>query len=665
MKKVLLAIFLAALMGGTLCLSVSAAESIVNTDTRSNQMSNKITYAEGIQYVTVHQAKAEGHHFLLGGAILKYGDVWICSYGQGWRSENDNGSRFACKYSYDNGKTWGEEVEIAGVEGKYCRSHGVLFEYQGKVWAFCPRAAFGSVPDGTYPELIMEAYTLQEDMSWKYEGNVLDDAFWPLCEPMVLANGEVLIAGLDCRNGGAAPAIALSNGDMTKWEMINIPNQSKINLWGETAVIDYGDRLVAFIRTNSGKVAVSESLDYGKSWSSLILSDLDIANSKVYGGVLSTGSKYLIYNLGSRATMMIAVGDTDGSYGFNSMYLIRNGYVTEPNFLNNRQWAYPYAVEEDGYLYVVYSEHKENCELAIIPVSALQVKEEDSETVPQYEDRVYAQEIVLPEHRVLYELVDGTESWWSGDGESGKENVVYGTISGTPVVVRKQSLKSASKGNQVLRRHFDVDLKGKDTDRLAFVITFYSTKSLSASPSSTHRLFWGDSYSKTGKNLPFSGDYTINTRLDYRAASGNLWGRVKAGWNTWLISFNTLGYSLNAENINSFFIIFGDNSQLSDGDTIFALSSVRIIELLEEEEQPPVTETAGTAEQTEITTVSEVQETEDVDVSDDSVPPATSSQAPDNYGPVVTLGALGAVALAGGLAYLCYRKKHHKKGRKP
>lgn len=339
-------------------------------------MTNDLSYAEGIQYVTVHKAQAEGHHFLLGGSIVKYGDVWVCAYGQGWRRENDSGSRFACKYSYDNCKTWSEEVVIAGVEGKYCRSHGVLFEHRGKLWAFCPRAAFGSAQDGVYPELVMEAYTLQKDMSWKYEDTVLRDAFWPLCEPVVLANGDVLMAGLDTRNDGAAPAVALSDGDMTKWKIITIPNKSGIALWGETSVIDYGDRLMAFIRTGLGTVATSESRDHWKTWSSLILSDVEIASSKVYGGALSTGSKYLICNLKSRATMMIAVGDTDGSYGFESKYLIRDGYVTEPNFLNNRQWAYPYAVEENGYLYVVYAEHKENCELAIIPVSSLHAKKD-------------------------------------------------------------------------------------------------------------------------------------------------------------------------------------------------------------------------------------------------------------------------------------------------
>ena len=102
MKKIYFRILLTAWIAILLCLNVNAAGTIADTDTRSNQMSSNISYADGIQYVTVHKAKAEGHHFLLGGSIIKYGDVWICSYGQGWRTENDNGSRFACKYSYDN-----------------------------------------------------------------------------------------------------------------------------------------------------------------------------------------------------------------------------------------------------------------------------------------------------------------------------------------------------------------------------------------------------------------------------------------------------------------------------------------------------------------------------------------------------------------------------------
>jgi len=648
-----------------------AASAVTDLDIRRNQMSSNITYPAGIEFVKVHTAKANGHHFLLGASIIKYGDVWVCAYGQSLQKENDANSRFACKYSYDNCKTWSEEVEIAGVEGNSSRSHGVLFELEGKLWAYCPRASFNG--GSTYPGLVMEAYTLKEDMTWQFEGVVLNASFWPLCEPMVLSNGDLLIAGLDCTLKDAAPAVAVSKGgDPTKWEMVQIPNSTGISLWGETTVIDYKDRLVAVIRTNSGTAAVSESLDFGRSWSSLVLSNFEIANSKVYGGALSTGSKYLIYNHGSRATMMISVGNSNGSYGFVTPYLIRNGYVTEPAFLNNRQWAYPYAVEEDGKLYVVYAENKENCELAIIPVSSLTPREESDEELPRHETAVAGQAIELPPHRLLCELVDGKEDWWSGDGASGRENIRYEEIDGVPAVVRYQAATTASKKNQVLRKHFNVDLSGVDLDRTAFVITFYSEKALPAIPSNIHRIFWGNSMSKSGENRPFSSDYSIVSRLDYRATSENLWGEVKAGWNTWLVSFRELGYAFHLADLNSFFVIFEDNTQVNYGSRLFAVSSVQVIEFTKEEQAPtpPITDEPATNEPSASTPTTEPPTTEQAPPAEDA-PTGDANRADSgkegsslSTGAVVSIAAgVGGLsgAAGGGLTYLLIQSNARKK----
>ena len=39
----------------------------------------------------------------------------------------------------------------------------------------------------------------------------------------------------------------------------------------------------------------------------------------------------------------------------------------------DRGWQYPYAHERNGKLYVIYSVGKEDCEMAIIPLTALRV----------------------------------------------------------------------------------------------------------------------------------------------------------------------------------------------------------------------------------------------------------------------------------------------------
>jgi len=38
------------------------------------------------------------------------------------------------------------------------------------------------------------------------------------------------------------------------------------------------------------------------------------------------------------------------------------------------EWSYPYAIEHNGQLYIIYSVNKEDCEVSIIPLRALAVE---------------------------------------------------------------------------------------------------------------------------------------------------------------------------------------------------------------------------------------------------------------------------------------------------
>ena len=351
----------------------TALTDLVNVDMCTD---TEISFPEGIEYIKVHNAEADGYHFLLGASIVKFGGLWVCGYGQSLVKENDTNTRFACKYSEDNCKTWSGEYVIGPIEKEYCRSHGVFYNAGKTLYAFAPRAAFGTGGNGwVYPGLVMEAYRFNEsDRSWANLGVVLEDPFWPLCEPMEISGGRLLMAGLDgapSSSSTAPAAVAIADKDNPlEWKKIVIPRPSDMGIWGESTVIDHGERLVLFARTTAGRYAVSESTD-GISWSSLRYTDLAASNTKAYGGVLSNGSRYLIYGLESRKHQLIAIGREDGSCGFVKRYYIRSGFETEANYKFGRQWAYPYAVEESGYLYVVYSEHKENCELAVIPIGSL------------------------------------------------------------------------------------------------------------------------------------------------------------------------------------------------------------------------------------------------------------------------------------------------------
>ena len=106
-----------------------------------------------------------------------------------------------------------------------------------------------------------------------------------------------------------------------------------------------------------------------------------MTTSKPYAGHLSTGQRYLICTTnrdhgGKRWPLTIAVG-RPGEKTLCRMWRIRDGKM--PGETKDSSLAYPYAVEYDGKLYVIYSEGKiggnrNNAELAIIPVKALAVE---------------------------------------------------------------------------------------------------------------------------------------------------------------------------------------------------------------------------------------------------------------------------------------------------
>ncbi|MBR5152483.1 MAG: exo-alpha-sialidase [Clostridia bacterium] len=326
------------------------------------------------KYVNIHTAIEGEYQFLLGSAIIKHNDVFRSSWGNSFRMENDNNTILAEKISSDGGETWTEYKKLSQTDTGFGRSHGVYFEHMGKLYAFCPKAEFDRVD--AYPELKMEAYVFNNG-TWDNLGIVLDADFWPMCQPILLDNGTLVMAGL--KTDDARAAVALCNGaNLTQWEMKVLPNRNQYKHWGETTILKQADKLIAIVRAELGIncVLVSESYDNGKTWSDLEKSNFPIALSKMYAGVLDDGTNYLIFNpmgegadINARDALCIAVGKDL----FERVYIIRHGFETKPRFWGNNEWCYPYAYEdrETGKLYVVYAKNKEDCELAIIPTHVL------------------------------------------------------------------------------------------------------------------------------------------------------------------------------------------------------------------------------------------------------------------------------------------------------
>ena len=341
-----------------------------------------LPFPKGIRYQAISRCDEDGYRFSLGASIVYFHGIWIAAYLQSAISENDERSRFVCKYSFDHCQTWSAACVIAEADGIYGRSHGVLYKDGDTLYAFCPRAKFNGTDKFTNHDFAMEAYTFSAaTLEWIPRGIVLEDGFWPLCEPIRLKNGDVLIAGLECK-GTHQPAVAIAQGgDCMHFEMVQLPNPEGLRTWGETTVLDCGEELVALVRPHPtvGLVLVSRSYDFGRSWTPLSYTEQAAMDSKLYAGRLRDGRRYLGCNIGtgelppvdrSRRTMSILLGEGEDPTRFDRGYLIRHGFDVSAKYFKS-QWAYPYAVDEGRNFYVIYTKHKEETELAIIPLDSL------------------------------------------------------------------------------------------------------------------------------------------------------------------------------------------------------------------------------------------------------------------------------------------------------
>ncbi|MBO5646360.1 MAG: exo-alpha-sialidase [Clostridia bacterium] len=329
---------------------------------------DKIPLLSGTEYRRVHTAVEGEYQFLLGAAVIRHEGILRACWGNSFRGENDDNTILFEKCSADGGMTWDEGRRISRTDAGFGRSHGVYAALGGELYAFCPRARYERID--AYPELVCEGYRLHPEGNWEFLGTVLPDRFWPMCEPIRLENGNLLMAGLETDRAEAAVALCRED-DVTRWEMKRFENPEGFRYWGETTVLRRSDRLTAIIR-GGNRILCSESTDEGESWSSLEQSNFPISASKMYAGTLQNGLNYLIFNAETavyREALCIAIGD---SY-FRRVFLLRRGFDAPPRFWGQNEWCYPYAWEdrEAGLLYVIYAKNKEDCELAILPTTQL------------------------------------------------------------------------------------------------------------------------------------------------------------------------------------------------------------------------------------------------------------------------------------------------------
>lgn len=350
---------------------------------------------KGVEFHVIKKPSpdTDGCRWTLGVGLAWHKGKLYASYGFNKGGENTASEEAHVRVSSDGGKTWEKPVVMDAGEGNLGVSHGVFLSHGGRLWAF-----MGAFYD-KFQRTHTRAYTLNETTGvWEPHGVVIDRGFWPMQEPQKMADGNWIMAGARVSHGydvvGDLPAVAISHGDdFTKWDLVVIPALRGLrSIWGESTVIVKGNRITNISRYGGKALAlVSFSEDFGRTWTPSSPSNLSMATSKPYAGILSTGQRFLVCTTtadtgGKRSPLTIAVSKP-GETVFSKVFLIRTSvFYGTPGVSHARaDFSYPYAIEHDGKLYVGYT-HKSHAanELAVIPVASLSAD-------PEGKDRTDAQ----------------------------------------------------------------------------------------------------------------------------------------------------------------------------------------------------------------------------------------------------------------------------------
>jgi hypothetical protein len=332
-------------------------------------------------YSLAHRADANLRFLHQSGIGFHAGELFV-GWNHAFQDESAGDVRINGRRSRDGGRTWTplETIapELPGDERwEYCS----FLSHQGRMWAFSTRA--GQAWDFSEPK--MEAFVFDpEEARWERRGVVLED-FVASDKIRRLANGNHIMAGMFVRaqsGNDMENRIAISAGDdLTSWRQTRIPHPPGMR-WPLVSLIVDGPRVTAILRNSKDTWAlVSTSEDHGETWPEARLSNMPMIAMKPFAGMLSTGQRYLISGTPpapgdhTRSALTIAVSEPGGPH-FRRIWKISRGVpypLRYPGAAKRPQWSYPKAVEHAGHLYVIYSVHKEDAEMAIIPLESLRV----------------------------------------------------------------------------------------------------------------------------------------------------------------------------------------------------------------------------------------------------------------------------------------------------
>ncbi len=309
--------------------------------------------------------------FAHGAALAFHRGRFFATFGRNEGMENSLGEHTVCFVS-ENGETWRSHSVIGRAHEQVGRSHGILFEDDGRLWAynamFRDTVQIGKPNTGglLFPGLSTAAFYLDDERDeWIEAGKIADD-FWPLNQPEPIGDGQYLIPGANSRFLSAY----LIGSVKTGWTKFDTPVNGMA--YSETACL-VNENTVRLIMRNSRRDIPAEeprylacgcSCDGGINWTvgetSLFDNDSKPAAIRLSNGVQCIIGNRMIMPDAPRGALMILY-TAPHSHVFSELRMIRDRHVPDELaslYEPQREQAaicYPYCLEHEKKLYIIYS----------------------------------------------------------------------------------------------------------------------------------------------------------------------------------------------------------------------------------------------------------------------------------------------------------------------
>ncbi len=328
---------------------------------------------EGVRHTVVHRAD-EALGFLHDNAVVSHTGVLFAAWYNCPKGEIVESACIRARRSHDSGLTW-SPVEVIAADSD---QRGVFYvpvaflSHDGVLYAFVATMVGHDLVTGC------EVFVLDPVRGqWVNRGRIAE-GFLPNAAPLRMADGNYIMAGRATPKPGThphLPAVAVSRGDRftEPWDVVFMTKQAMPPHPETTAWVD-GIDITALVRQPHGAV-VFTSADAGRSWTQPRHANLPVADSKLYAGTLSTGERYLVWNLprtdpdrSDRDHLVIATsrpGDTRLCHA----WTLQRGFSSRLGV--GPEWSYPAAYEHDGTLCVIYTSQKAHSAMTSIPIAAL------------------------------------------------------------------------------------------------------------------------------------------------------------------------------------------------------------------------------------------------------------------------------------------------------